>query len=114
MKVTTEEGAWVVAIHKVISRWNLDDASFDPLEAIITAGRAADLFSATRSLGAIKSDVFEKYRKLSLLKPSQAKTVLKVAEAAGHVEVQWNGAKTALQEYTAVAVRAAAEPVQMQ
>jgi hypothetical protein len=99
MNVTTEQGAWIVAIYKVISHWNLDDASFDPLEAIITAGRAADLFSATRSLGPIKADTFEKYRKLSLLKPNQATVVLKMAEAAGQIDIQWNNAKTAVQEY---------------
>ena len=95
----TEQGAWVVAIYKVISHWNLDDASFDPLEAIITAGRAADLFSATRSLGTVQTDIFEKYRKIALLKPNQAKTVLKLAEAAGHIEVQFNSTKTVVQEY---------------
>ena len=41
----------------------------------------------------------EKYRKIALLKPNQAKTVLKLAEAAGHIEVQFNSTKTVVQEY---------------
>jgi len=51
MKPEVDLGAWIVAVYKVVSQYNVDDPALDPLEAIVTAGRAADLFSATRSLG---------------------------------------------------------------
>jgi len=87
MSAKSEQGSWVIAIYKEISEYNLDHLSFDPLEAIITAGRAADLFSATRALGTVAGDTFDKYRKIAHLKPATAKAVLQLAEAAGHISV---------------------------
>jgi hypothetical protein len=97
MSKKSEQGAWIVAIYKVISEYNVDHPSFDQLEAIITAGRAADLFSATRSLGTVQEETFETFRKIARLKPVTAKSVIQIAEKTGHIAVQWNGNR--LQEY---------------
>lgn len=97
MNVNTEQGAWIIAIYKVISQYDVDHPSFDPFEAIIKAGRAADLFSATRSLGAVTADIFDRYRKIALLKPAVAKSVLQLAEGAGYLATQMG--TNGLQEY---------------
>lgn len=89
MKPEIELGAWIVAAHKVISKYNIDHPALDPFEAIIVAGRAADLFSATRSLGVIDSSRFDAHRKLAKLKLSPAKEVLRFAEQLGFVDVAW-------------------------
>jgi len=97
MNEKSEQGAWVIAIYKAISQYNVDHPSFDPFKAIIIAGRAADLFSATRSLGIMTADKFDRYRKIARLKPVTAKSVLQAAEAAGFIATQMNGGS--LQEY---------------
>jgi hypothetical protein len=40
MKPEIELGAWIVAAHKVISKYNIDHPALDPFEAIIVGGRA--------------------------------------------------------------------------
>jgi hypothetical protein len=90
MSTFTDTGAWVVAIHKVLSQYNVDDPALDDLEAIITAGRAAELFSAVRSLGPIENKKYEIHRKLAGLRPSAALKVVKAAESRGDVDVEWS------------------------
>jgi hypothetical protein len=85
-----ELGAWVVAAHKVISKYPNDHPAFDAFEALPKAGKAADFFSATRALGIIDSEKFEKHRKLALLKPSIAREVLKHAEELGAIDISWS------------------------
>ncbi len=97
MDEKSEQGAWIIAIYKVISQYDTDHPSFDPFEAIIKAGRAADLFSATRSLGVVSAETFARYRKIALLKPAVAKSVLQLAEAAGFIATQMGS--HGLQEY---------------
>jgi len=89
MKPEIELGAWIVAAHKVISKYDVDHPALDPFEAIIIGGRAADLFSATRSLGKIDSTKFDAHRKLARLKLFPVKEVLKSAERLGFVDVTW-------------------------
>jgi hypothetical protein len=98
MSERSEQGSWIIAIYKEISEYNVDHLSFDPLEAIITAGRAADLFSATRALGSVPAETFERFRKIAHLKPNVAKAVLQVVESRGHIAVQWT-AEGAVHEY---------------
>ena len=95
MKAETELGAWIVAAHKVISKYNIDHPALDPFEAIIIGGRAADLFSATRSLGKIENTRFDSYRKLAKLKLLPTREVIKLAEQLGFVEVTWSRDPTA-------------------
>jgi hypothetical protein len=83
-------GAWVVAAHKVISKYPNDHPAFDAFEALPKAGRAGDFFSATRALGAIENEKFEKHRKLALLKPSIAREVLGHAEKLGAIDISWS------------------------
>jgi hypothetical protein len=85
-----ELGAWIIAAYKAISKYDLDLAVLDPYEAIITGGKAADLFSATRSLGMIDGDRFDRHRKLAKLKPTPAREVLRLAERLGFVDVAWS------------------------
>ncbi len=84
-----EQGAWVIAAHKVIAKYPTDHPAFDSFDALLSAGRAGDLFSATRALGKIDGDKFERHRKLSRLKPSAAREVLSHAERLGVVEISW-------------------------
>lgn len=86
----TELGAWVVAAHKVISKYPSDHPAFDAFDALPKAGRAGDFFSATRALGDIDSDKFEKHRKLALFKPGNAREILKHAEQLGAIEISWS------------------------
>jgi len=89
MTPETELGAWITGAYQVVSQYNVDDPALDPLEALIKAGRASYLFSATRSLGTIDAHKFNSHRKLSKLKMSAAKEVLRVAESKGFVDVNW-------------------------
>ena len=81
MESHIQQGAWIIATNKVLSKFNLDQLVFDPFDATITAGRAGELFSAIRSLGLINGRKFDVYRKLYKLKPSVTIQVLKIAEA---------------------------------
>lgn len=90
MNTLTDTGAWIVAIHKVVSQYNVDDPALDELESIIAAGRAAELFSAVRSLGSIETQKYEVHRKLAGLRPSLARIVVEAAAKNGDVEVDWS------------------------
>ena len=85
-----ELGAWVIAAHKVISKFPTEHPAFDAFDALLKAGRAGDLFSATRAQGALDADKFERHRKLARLKPAVAREVLRLAEQLGAVEVSWS------------------------
>jgi hypothetical protein len=63
MKPEVLAGAWVIAANKVLSKFNTDDPSFEPFEAILMAGRAGELFSATRSMGSISGSRLESHSK---------------------------------------------------
>jgi hypothetical protein len=76
-------GALIVTVNKVLSKYNIDHPAMDPLEAIINAGRFAELLSSTRALGRINGSKFNNYRKLSKLRPLVAKELLKIAESLG-------------------------------
>jgi len=89
MNSATDIGAWIVAISKVLSQYNTDDPALDELEAIITAGRAAALFSALRSAGVVQQEKYEIHRKLAGLKPSIARRVVETAARTGYVSVEW-------------------------
>ncbi len=82
-------GAWVIAANKVLSKFNTDDPAFEPFEAIILAGRAGELFSATRSMGKGDSQRFESHRKIVKLRQRDTKDILKKAEQLGLVDVDW-------------------------
>jgi hypothetical protein len=82
-------GAWVIAANKVLSKFNTDDPAFEPFEAIILAGRAGELFSATRSMGKVDGLRFESHRKIVKLKQRDARDILKEAEQLGLVDVDW-------------------------
>src|SRR5712692_2230865 len=82
-------GAWVIAANKVLSKFNTDDPAFEPFEAIILAGRAGELFSATRSMGKVDSQRFESHRKIVKLRQRDTKDILKKAEQLGLVDVDW-------------------------
>ena len=89
MNALRDTGAWLVAIYKVLSQYNTDEPALDPLEAVIKAGRTAELFSAIRATGRIAGARYEIHRKLARLRPSDAKRVLEIAEALGYVDVAW-------------------------
>jgi hypothetical protein len=82
-------GAWVVAANKVISKFNTDEAVFEPFEAIILAGRTGELFPATRSMGTVDGQKFESHRKLVKLKKRDAKDVLQKDEQLGLADIAW-------------------------
>ena len=90
MKSYIQQGAWIIATNKVLSKFNLDQPVFDPFDATITAGRAGELFSAIRSLGFVKRKKFDAYRKLYKLKSSVTIRVLKIAEALESLDVSWD------------------------
>lgn len=90
MNALIDIGAWIVAVYKVLSQYNTDDPALDDLEAIITAGRTAELFSAVRSLGVIDHEKFEAHRKLAGLRPSNARRVLQIAVTKGDAYVDWS------------------------
>jgi len=90
MKPDLERGAWIIAAYKVIADYNSDDPAFDSFEALIKAARAGELFSAIRSLGNVHADKFEKFRKLSRLKPAAARGILREAEKLGAIEITWS------------------------
>jgi hypothetical protein len=90
MKPDVERGAWIIAAYKVIADYNSDDPAFDAFEALIKAARAGELFSAIRSLGTVPADKFEKFRKLSRLKPAPAREILREGEKLGAVEITWS------------------------
>lgn len=87
--VKRDTGAWIVAVYKVLSQYNTDEPALDPLEAIIKAGRAAELFSAVRAAGKVNGERFEKHRKLARLRPSDAKKVIEFAVELGYINVEW-------------------------
>src|SRR5690349_15879225 len=89
MKKEVQLGAWIVAAQKALSKWNAEELALDPFEAIIVAGRAGELFSATRAMGVVDGNKFETYRKLASLRPIVAKQVLKEAESLGLIDVTW-------------------------
>jgi len=89
MKILTDLGAWIVAIYKVLSRYNVDDPALDELESIIMGGRAAEFFSSVRSLGSIENKLYDTHRKLAGLRPSAARKVVEAAANRGFVTVQW-------------------------
>ena len=90
MESYIQQGAWIIATNKVLSKFNLDQPVFDPFDATITAGRAGELFSAIRSLGFVKRKKFDTYRKLYKLKPSVTIRVLKIAKELESLDVSWN------------------------
>lgn len=90
MESNIQQGAWIIATNKVLSKFNLDQPVFDPFDATITAGRAGELFSAIRSLGSINRKKFDAYRKLYKLKPSVTMKVLEIAEELGGLTVSWS------------------------
>lgn len=90
MNPKRDTGAWVVAVYKVLSQYSTDEPALDPLEAVITAGRAAELFSAVRAAGRIDAGKFEIHRKLAKIRPSDARQIIEIAEDQGYVEVTWS------------------------
>ena len=90
MTPEVELGAWVIATHKVISKYPTDHPAFDAFDALLKAGKAGDLFSATRALGVIDGEKFEKHRKLARLKPAVARETLGHAERLGAIEISWS------------------------
>jgi hypothetical protein len=90
MKNHIQQGVWIIATNKVLSKYNLDQPVFDPFDATITAGRAGELFSAIRSLGLVKREKFDAYRKFYKLKPSVTKKILKIAEELESLDVSWS------------------------
>ena len=56
------QGALIVTVNKVLSKYNIDHPAMDPLEAIINAGRFAELLSSTRALGIINRSKFDSYQ----------------------------------------------------
>jgi hypothetical protein len=84
------QGALIVTVNKILSKYNTDHPAMDPLEAIINAGRFAELLSSTRALGTIDGSKFDAYRKLSKLRPLVTRELLKIAEELGHIEIQWS------------------------
>jgi hypothetical protein len=82
-------GAWIVAVYKVLSQYNSDEPALDPLEAIIKAGRAAEIFSAVRAASKINGERFEIHRKLARLRPSEGKRIIEFAVELGYANVEW-------------------------
>lgn len=92
MNAKRDTGAWLVAVYKVLSQYSLDEPALDPLEAIIKAGRAAELFSAVRAAGRVDADRFEIHRKLARIRPSDAREIIEISAEQGYVEVGWSAA----------------------
>jgi hypothetical protein len=90
MNSKRDTGAWIVAVYKVLSQYSTDEPALDPLEAVITAGRAADLFSAVRAAGRIDAGKFEIHRKLAKIRPSAAREIIEIAADQGYVDVTWS------------------------
>jgi hypothetical protein len=90
MNAKRDTGAWLVAVYKVLSQYSTDEPALDPLEAIIKAGRAAELFSAVRATGRVDADRFEIHRKLARIRPSDAREIIEIAEEQGFVDVTWS------------------------
>ncbi len=67
-------------MYKVLSQYNTDEPALDPLEAIIKAGRAAEVFSAVRATGSVDGERFEIYRRLARIRPSDARRIVEIAE----------------------------------
>lgn len=84
------KGALIVATNKVLSKYSMDDPVMDPLEAIVNAGRMAELLSSTRALGRIDAKKFEAYRRLSRLRPLEARELLKKAKQLEYVTIEWS------------------------
>jgi len=89
-----DTGAWLVAVYKVLSEYSTDEPALDPLEAIIKAGRAAELFSAVRATGRIDGDRFEIHRKLAKIRPSDARRIVEITESQGYLDVTWSAETT--------------------
>jgi len=89
MNAKRDAGAWLVAVYKVLSQFSTDEPALDSLEAIIKAGRAAELFSAVRSVGRVSADRFEIHRKLARIRPKEAREIIEISEEQGYVEVAW-------------------------
>jgi len=90
VSANTDVGAWIVAVYKVVSQYSIDDPALDPLEAIVLAGRAADLFSAVRACGRIDADRFEIHRKLARIRPSEARRIVEISSEQNHADVSWS------------------------
>jgi len=90
MNAKKDTGAWLVAVYKVLSQYSTDEPALDPLEAIIKAGRAAELFSAVRAVGRVDADRFEIHRKLARIRPSDAREIMEIAQQQGFVDVNWS------------------------
>ncbi|HTZ46921.1 MAG TPA: hypothetical protein VMH20_04985 [Verrucomicrobiae bacterium] len=82
-------GGWIIASYKSFKNFDLEDAVFDPYEATILAGKAAELLSSLRSLGQIDSAKFEVYRKLAHIKPRDTTPVIEQLERLNAVDVIW-------------------------
>ena len=85
-----DTGAWLVAVYKVLSQYSSDEPALDPLEAIIKAGRAAELYSAIRASGQVDADRFEILRKLARLRPSDARAIINISAEQGYIDVSWS------------------------
>ena len=90
MNQNRDTGAWIVAVYKVLSQYSTDEPALDPLEAVIKAGRAAELFSAVRACGLIDAERFEIHRKLAKIRPSDAREIIGIAAEQGYVDVTWS------------------------
>jgi hypothetical protein len=90
MSAKRDTGAWLVAVYKVLSQYSSDEPALDPLEAVIKAGRAADLFSAVRAAGRIDAEKFEIHRKLARIRPSDAREIIEIAKDQDYVDVTWS------------------------
>lgn len=90
MNTNRDTGAWLVAVYKVLSQFSTDEPALDPLEAVIKAGRAAELFSAVRAAGRIDANKFEIHRKLAKIRPSDAREIIEIAEDQGYVDITWS------------------------
>ena len=84
-----KSGGWIVASYKAFSCFDLEDIVFDPYEATILAGKAAELLSSIRSLGKISGKKFDVYRKLAHLKPRDATLVIRELETLQSIDISW-------------------------
>lgn len=89
-------GGWIIAAFKSIAFYDLDDPVFDPYEAIVTAGKAAELLSAIRGLGIVDGRRYDRIRQLTRIKPSQGIRTVELLESIGAVNLEWEtGSATA-------------------
>ncbi len=83
-------GGWIVASYKAFACYDVEDAVFDPYEATLLAGKAAELLSSIRALGKIDGKKFDVYRKIARLKPRDGIAVIADLESLGGVAVDWD------------------------